>query len=229
MKRIAALLILAIATTASCGAITTVAQVQGETVKEATMKVQEREVIKADPEPVEVEEPEPEPEPEEIPIIYNVDGVEEFLRPDLIPYIQEVCKQYGVKPELVEAMIETESKGIGTAVCGSCQGLMQVSYRWHKDSMQRLGVSDLFNERGNILVGVDVVCEYHDQYGDDLYLVLGKYNGQSDCAEGVPNAYAQTIIDRAAELERLHDYQALSAEEHTVFSTGGNSNENEDR
>lgn len=216
MKRIAALLILTVATAASCGALTTVTQVQGEAVSDAGITPAPATAVQETPAPV-VED-----EPEEIPITYKTDGVEEFLRPDLIPYIEEVSAQYGVKAELVEAMIETESKGQATATCGSCQGLMQVSRRWHKDRMDRLGVTDLYDERGNILVGVDVLCAYHDQYGDDLYLVLGKYNGQSDCAEGVPNEYAQVIIDRAAELEQLHDYHmSISVRENIVHSTGG--------
>lgn len=142
-----------------------------------------------------------------IPIIYQTEGVEEFMRPDLVPYIKEVCDSYGVKAELVEAMIERESKGIADCSYEGCYGLMQVYKKWHTDRMERLGVSDLYDEKGNILVGVDILMEYQELYGDDLYLVLGMYNGQDDCAEGVSNEYAEWIINRAYDLEQLHDSQ----------------------
>ena len=134
-------------------------------------------------------------------IAYGEDGAE-FVRPDLIPTIEEIGGAYGVSPELIEAMIETESQGISSVSNGSCIGLMQVLTRWHRDRAARLGV-DMHTDYGNIMTGVDYLMELASE-SDDLYYVLGTYNGQSTAREGVHNDYADKILARAEELERVH-------------------------
>lgn len=126
----------------------------------------------------------------------------EFLRPDLIPYIEQVSTEYGVSPELIEAMIETESRGISSVRNGTCIGLMQVSTKWHGDRAARLGV-DLHTDEGNIKAGVDYLMELAAE-DEDLYYVLATYNGQSDAAPGKVNGYATEILNRADELEIVH-------------------------
>ena len=133
----------------------------------------------------------------------------EFVRPDLIPTIESIAAQYGVSPELIEAMIETESQGISSVSNGSCIGLMQVSTRWHADRAQRLGV-DLHTDEGNIAAGVDYLMELAEE-SDDLYYVLATYNGQSDAAEGKANGYADKILERAEELEYVHGKRAYES------------------
>ena len=135
-------------------------------------------------------------------------SMQEFARPDLIPTIEDISEVYGVSPELIEAMIETESQGISSVSNGSCIGLMQVSTRWHSDRAARLGV-DLHTDYGNILAGTDYLMELAED-SDDLLYVLATYNGQSDAAEGKENEYARKILSRAEELERVHgkrDYE----------------------
>jgi soluble lytic murein transglycosylase-like protein len=126
----------------------------------------------------------------------------EFARPDLIPYIEDVSAEYGVSPELIEAMIETESRGISSASNGSCIGLMQVSTRWHRDRAARLGV-DIRTDEGNIKTGVDFLMELAAE-DEDLYYVLARYNGQKNAAPGKINGYATEILNRANELEIVH-------------------------
>ena len=132
---------------------------------------------------------------------YGADA-EEFARPDLIPYIEEVAAGYGVSPELIEAMIETESGGISTVRNGTCIGLMQVSTRWHRDRAAALGV-DMTTDQGNILTGVDYLMEIAAEE-EDLYYVLATYNGQSNAAPGKSSGYAEKILNRAEELEKVH-------------------------
>lgn len=126
----------------------------------------------------------------------------EFVRPDLIPVIEEISEEYGVSPELVEAMIETESCGISTVSNGSCYGLMQVSTRWHADRAARLGV-DIRSDYGNIKTGIDYLMELAED-DDDLFYVLATYNGQSGASPGRANGYASKILERAYELETVH-------------------------
>lgn len=126
----------------------------------------------------------------------------EFARPDLIPYIEQVAAEYCMSPELIEAMIETESRGISTVRNGSCRGLMQVSTKWHADRAARLH-ADILTDEGNILVACDYINDLRTE-DEDLFCVLAKYNGQSDAATGKANGYATEILNRADELEVVH-------------------------
>ena len=126
---------------------------------------------------------------------------------DIQSIVEDVSAKYNVCPELILAIIEQESSGNPNAVNGDCKGLMQVSEKWHKDRMERLGVTDLFDPYGNILVGTDYLMELANKY-DDLYLVLMIYNGTSDAFERAETynwtEYAETIVKRTMELEEIH-------------------------
>lgn len=108
------------------------------------------------------------------------------------------------------AIIERESWGDPRAQNGSCKGLMQVSDKWHKDRMNWLGVTNLFDEYGNILVGTDYLLELFEKY-EDPGLVLMIYNGDSQAFEnaekGILPEYAKGILERSAYLEELHETQ----------------------
>ena len=96
--------------------------------------------------------------------------------------IEQISDLYGISPELVEAVIEEESRGDSSAHNGSCTGLMQVSNKWHTSRAESLGV-DINTDYGNIMTGVDYLMELAGE-SDDLFLVLGTYNGQSDARGG---------------------------------------------
>lgn len=124
---------------------------------------------------------------------------------------QKACVDYGneycICPELLMAIIETESSGDPKAKNGTCTGLMQVSSRWHADRMKRLGVKSLYDERGNVHVGTDYLVELIKKHGD-VATALMVYHGESDALskseQGIISAYASKILERSAELERLH-------------------------
>ena len=124
---------------------------------------------------------------------------------------QDACVDYGkeycICPELLMAIIETESSGDPKAKNGTCTGLMQVSSRWHADRMKRLGIKNLYDERGNVHVGTDYLAELIKEYGD-VATALMVYHGESDALSkadrGIISVYASKILERSAELERLH-------------------------
>ena len=130
-----------------------------------------------------------------------------YISEEIQGYCIEIGELYGVCPELLMAMVEAESSGNPDAENGGCKGLMQVSDRWHKDRMERLGVTDIYDPYGNILVGTDYLMELHKRYGDIAY-VLDKYNGNSKAAynneNGIVSDYADKILTRSEVLERLH-------------------------
>ena len=125
-------------------------------------------------------------------------------------YIYEICDMYCVSPELVMAMIETESSGRANVAGGNGRyiGLMQIYEKYHRERMAKLGVTDLYDPYSNILVGVDYLMELANKYGE-LPLVLMKYNGSSDAVARNEadnyTKYAKNIIARSEELTEIHD------------------------
>ena len=72
--------------------------------------------------------------------------------------------------------------------------------------MERLGVKDLTDTRGNMLVGADYLSELAGRY-EDIGIVLMAYNGDSsiwDVMDGTAgiSRYASEILALSAELER---------------------------
>ena len=129
---------------------------------------------------------------------------------ELIEITEEVGAIYDICPELLQALVERESTFYINATNGSCKGLAQISTRWHTDRMERLGVEDIYEPYGNILVAADYLRELFDEReDDDVYYVLMRYNMAIDTANSLYAAgeitdYARSIVRRAAELERLH-------------------------
>lgn len=128
--------------------------------------------------------------------------------------LMEICEEAGTKyqicPELLQALVERESSGYIQATNGNRKGLAQISTRWHTERMERLGVTDIYEPRGNILVAADYLRELFDEReDDDVYYVLMRYNMAIDTANelyaaGEITDYAIGITERAAELERAH-------------------------
>lgn len=130
-----------------------------------------------------------------------------YISEEIQGYCVEIGERYGVCPELLMAMIEKESSGRPTAENRGCCGLMQISTKWHSDRMERLGVTDIYDSYGNILVGTDYLMELAEEYGD-IGVVLMYYNGDSradDFARGECelSKYADWILNRSAELEMI--------------------------
>lgn len=132
-----------------------------------------------------------------------------YIDEEIQGYVIEISELYDLNPNLIFAMIEAESSGRRKVVSkAGCVGLMQVSPKWHKERMDRLGVSDLKDAYGNILVGCDYVAEMFAKY-DDVYCVLmgynqGEYSGAIGKAmEGKYSAYAKKIVKRMNELDEV--------------------------
>ena len=140
-------------------------------------------------------------------IVANSVSEDTYIEPEYQEHCNEIGEMYGICPELLMAMIESESSGNPKAENGSCKGLLQVSERWHKDRMERLGVTDIYDPYGNILVAADYLLELFEKYEDVAY-ALDVYNGNSKAAynyeDGIMSNYATKILTRSEKLERLH-------------------------
>lgn len=173
---------------------------------------------------VQPEEIEPKEHIEETPQV-AVDATEPFGTIDLIPIdaddtyiseeIQSLCdeigNQTGYCPEFLMSIIESESSGRQYAENGSCKGLMQINTDWPEiaDYMNTHGYTDIYDYETNIRLGCYVLDQKREIYGDNIYAVLMAYNGSSNVSERVENEdytdYAVEVVNRAWELERLHD------------------------
>lgn len=137
----------------------------------------------------------------------NAKPQDTYLSEEIQGYCEEIGGKYGVCEELLLAMIETESAGVSDAENNGCKGLMQVCERYHKDRMDNLMVTDIYDEYSNILVATDYLMELADEYGD-IGLVLMIYHGEKSALEkserGELSSYAEKILERSEQLERLH-------------------------
>lgn len=135
------------------------------------------------------------------------DTRETWISENAYAYCEQIGNQYNICPELLMAVIETESSGQAYATNGNCIGLMQVSSRYHGGRMQKLGVSNLYEEYDNILTAADYLAELFQKYKEPS-LVLDMYNGNSKAMynyeNGILSTYADKILTRARELEKLH-------------------------
>ena len=143
------------------------------------------------------------------PLVVDCSDNDTYLSEEIQQICNEVGDEYGICPELLMSVIEHESSGNPKAVSpGGCLGLMQIDPRWHKERMERLGVTDLCDPEQNILTGTDYLMELAEEYGD-LYLVLMHYNmthskAQELWNQGKYTKYALSISARSAQLERAH-------------------------
>lgn len=114
-----------------------------------------------------------------------------------------IGQQYDISPELLCAIAWHESnyKVNATGASGD-KGLCQIVEKWHGDRMQRLGVSDIYDPYGNVLVCADILSELRkDKYGYDMRYVLmaynmGSYNATKIYETGRISQYAIDILER---------------------------------
>lgn len=121
-------------------------------------------------------------------------------------YVDDICQRYeAIDPAIVKAVIWQESRFDPTCVGdgGYSIGLMQVSTKWHLDRAYSLGVTDLSDPYGNILVGVDYLNDLLEHNGD-LGLALMLYNMNHNDAyrlyrSGKLSSYAKSVLSKAEE------------------------------
>lgn len=121
------------------------------------------------------------------------------LSTDVQDVIFAECEKYNIPPEIIVAMIERESQfnqyGIGDD--GRSLGLMQIQPKHHIQRMIELGCTDLFDPIQNVTVGINILAELYNRYGD-LPQALVAYNGGS--YKGTITNYAKWVMTRANEL-----------------------------
>jgi len=128
---------------------------------------------------------------------------------DIYQNAEIIGHEFDICPELLMAMAERESRFTPTAINGSCKGLMQVSVNFHRDRFIEAGWSpnDWADSYKNMYVGADYLHDLFLDY-EDTATVLMVYHGESNAVSkgksGNISKYAQEILDRSYELERVH-------------------------
>lgn len=127
---------------------------------------------------------------------------------ELVEYINALCEDHGLAPELIYAVIERESSWQADALnaAGNCIGLMQIStvnLGWLSES---LGVEDLYDPFQNVLAGISMLASYVETYGD-YHMALMCYNcgcggAQKLFDQGIySSAYSRWIVERMEALD----------------------------
>lgn len=124
-------------------------------------------------------------------------------------YILEICKDYpNVNPYLIMGQVWAESRFDPTVISSSGEhvGLMQVSTKWHRARADRLGVEDMFDIYGNLLVGIDYMSELLSQTHDEALSLMiynmGYIEPYKLQAQGIVGSYARSVMAKADEYER---------------------------
>lgn len=125
---------------------------------------------------------------------------------EVVEMSEKLGDQYNICPELIQAICFKESSFQSDAENGGCVGIMQVFPKWHKDRMERLGVTDLKDIRQNMTVATDYLSELEESY-EDIGVVLMIYNGDTSvenvlCGMEDISDYASEILAISSELER---------------------------
>ncbi len=123
----------------------------------------------------------------------------------------EVGDMYDLDSAILVSLVDSESTRNIWAVNGTHKGLTQVTAKWHQERMDRLGVEDLYDPYGSILVCADYLDELlgigeKKGYGRSIEYALMRYNMATDTANsmyarGEISGYAKKIVKRAAEYQ----------------------------
>ena len=137
----------------------------------------------------------------------DIQSEETWIPVEFQEYCEEIGLKYGLSPELLIAVIEKESSGQPQVYNKNCKGLMQINEPYHRDRMEKLGVTNIYDPYGNILLGADYLQQLFVMY-QDPGTVLMVYNGSSKAVKRGLNAdyteYADSILKRTALLEKIH-------------------------
>ena len=128
---------------------------------------------------------------------------------DIYQYAEVIGDEFNICPELLMALAERESCFRADAENGPCKGLMQVNASTHKQRFVDAGwkSSEWTDPYKNMYVGADYLHDLFEQY-EDVGIVLGVYHGEKNAVSkgksGHLSSYVTKILERSAELERIH-------------------------
>lgn len=128
---------------------------------------------------------------------------EQRLGKELTDYTIKMCKNYGVDPKLVFAVMKVESNYVVDAVSSNGQdyGLMQINISNHSRLKRELKISNLLDAKSNIFAGVYMLAGIQGNNYNSVHQVLMVYNQGGSSAKtswgngAYSSKYSRTIVD----------------------------------
>lgn len=112
-------------------------------------------------------------------------------------YADEIVETYypNLDPAYIKAIIYRESRFEPTEVNKKTNviGLMQIMPKWHMERARSLGVDDLTDPYGNILVGCDLLSEMTEKYS--MTYAINYFAGGYKYADRYRNSQTSPVID----------------------------------
>lgn len=124
----------------------------------------------------------------------------------IVEIADEVGEEYGICPELLEAMAYKESRFTEDVVRGNHYGLMQVNVKVHADRLKKLGYTraDMLDAKKNMTVAADYLLELFEEY-EDCEVVLAHYSGSIKSFKKYGYCkYARDVLTRSYNYEDEH-------------------------
>lgn len=140
---------------------------------------------------IEIRDKQPEPEPE--PVLEGPDLYDSYAEQIVQTYYPQLDAAY------VKAIIYHESRYDPTVINSKTgvMGLMQISPKWHTNRANDLGVFNLLDPYGNILVGCDLLAELTNSH--DFNYALNFFAGGYPYA----NRYRSSTSPYVKDLEKI--------------------------
>lgn len=119
-------------------------------------------------------------------------------------YIDEVASSYDIPPQLIKSVIQVESEWNPNAKDStrSHVGLMQISTRWQAERAKKLGVVDMMDPYGNILIGTSYLADTLQETGDLAWALMIYNEGYQSAYQkhltGIVSAYASEVMKGAS-------------------------------
>ena len=144
---------------------------------------------------------------------------------DLWTIVEDVSNKYdNISAELLFALCETESSKHTRAVnkYGDCYGLTQINTYWHRDRMEKLGVTDIYEPYSNVLVCADYLSELIEDTGNIKYALMAYNMGGEEAkpvySGGYISEYATTIYNRMDELTDVNTIKSNNDMDETTLA-----------
>ena len=142
------------------------------------------------------------------------------LDDDVVQAARELCKDYGIDAALLWAIIETESSFNVNAGNTNCKGLMGVHKSYAGFYAKRAGMSsyNLFNAIDNIHIGLEMLKEHINKYGDTADALIAYNNGDGGAQSYFRKGVHSTSYSRKVQTRR-EKWAAVEAAETAVEVT----------
>lgn len=131
---------------------------------------------------------------EEVEVVYRDEDIPEEVQ----LAAEKWGAEYYIVPEILEAMAFYESTYRAEVDNGNCKGLMQINIKFHKDRMEKLGITDIHDADQNMHLAADYLAELRRQ-NPEIEDVLKKYSGSTT------DKYSNKVLKLAEELEIKHN------------------------